>query len=243
VVIAVVVLGVVAVGLTIALVMVERRRRRAVAAGNAADQRTTAVKADLTATRAELGERQSDLVTAQADLEISRAQLSDVQQQAGALGLELEVSHQEIDRLGDQVRRATSGHDATSLWELELQRSERTWRYHVAPGLDSSSPLVDVPDQLRVAVGIEASALREESGTAVDVEWNLQRPIGPGPCLAVLRYVQEQLAGFAKRSDRVLVRVTDEGRQVKTEVVLVGDHEPGPDEAPVAHYVECDEVA
>ncbi len=238
----VLVLGLVAVGLAIGLFMLERRRRLAIAGRDAADQRTATVKSELSNTRDELTERQGELATTRDELDTAHQRLGDEQQRVASLRVELEVLQFEIERTSAELRKATSGHDATSLWALEMRRSERTWRYHVAPGLDSVSPLADASDQLQVAVEIEASAVREESGTAVDVQWSVPRQLSPGPALAVLRHVQEQLALLAKRSDRVMVRVTDGGDHVRTEVMAVGDDGSAVGDAePAVHVVACDE--
>lgn len=225
-VIVVVLLVVLAVGLAVGAATLDERRRRALAETRVADQRTTTVRAELAVIRDDLARREVELLDARAAAETLRQQLRTEQQHAGALQMELEVRQLEIERVSADLRKATSGHDAASLWQLEMMRSERTWRYHVAPGLDSPSPL-DQPgsDQLRTAVDIEASALREESGTAVEVEWNIPRPLDPGPALVVLRQVQEHLAQFAKRSDRITVRVSDGGDHVKTEVIATADPE------------------
>ena len=246
-VIAVLILGLVVVGLAVAVLVVERKRRRAVAAGMVADQRTVTLKAELASTRDELADarqdlsrREGELLTARAEYEVARQQLAAEQQRVGSLQVDLEVRQLEIDRVTTELRRAVTGHDAASLWQLEMMRSERTWRYNVAPGLDSASPLDDPDaDQLHVAVDIEASAVREQSGTAVEVEWTMTRRIDPGPSLAVLRQVQEQLARFAKRSDRVTVRVVDGGDHVTTEVLATGDPE-GTGLEPVVLHVACD---
>jgi hypothetical protein len=42
----------------------------------------------------------------------------------------------------------------------------------VAPGIDLPSPFDDTIDALKLAVEVEASALREEVGTRIDVAWS-----------------------------------------------------------------------
>ncbi|MCU1345862.1 MAG: hypothetical protein JWL70_2128 [Acidimicrobiia bacterium] len=233
-----------------AVAVLQRRNGRAQAAALVAEQGTVVVKGELASLRRELAvsndelaARENDLAAARAEaaeqLAQAREQLAEAQEQLGALQLDLEAQRLEVERVTAQWRDATSEHDAASFWALEMQRSERTWRHHVAPGFDLPCPLVGSVDPLRTAVEIEAAALREESGTGVDVEWSLERSLDPAARLAVLRQVQEQLARFAKRSDRVIVRVSDGGDHVVAELMPAGALDPA-DLGPVVLRIACE---
>lgn len=119
--------------------------------------------------------------------------------------------------------------DPAALWALERARSERTWRHSVAAVAGAESPFTGAPDPLRVALDIEAAAVREEVGAVVDLLVELPAAVTPGASLAVLRVVQEQLAVAARRGEVTTVAVGAEGADVVVRVTpLDADGAPLP---------------
>ncbi|HVX18779.1 MAG TPA: hypothetical protein VHA73_12165 [Acidimicrobiales bacterium] len=100
------------------------------------------------------------------------------------------------------------------LWAFELVRTSRTWRYSVAVGPDDPSPFGPDDDPLRVAIEVEAAALREESGTEIGLDWDLPMRLDTSRSLIVLRASQETLAAAARLADTVVLGVLADGDDV-----------------------------
>ena len=114
--------------------------------------------------------------------------------------------------VGFVIDESLAGDDAraAALWDLELLRSERTWRTSVAPNPAAEhSPFEDTEDPIRLAAEIEASALRENVGSSVGVVWGVP-PIGdPGRSHLVLRVAQELLEAAARSSEPFQLNVVE----------------------------------
>lgn len=111
-------------------------------------------------------------------------------------------------------------------WELELVRSERTWRYSVAANpVEDPSPFGHAENPLKLAIEIEALALREDVGAFIGIDWQAGTDIDPeaDPARAhlTLRLAQELLASAARElSPSTLIVTSDESRGgVSLEVV------------------------
>lgn len=88
---------------------------------------------------------------------------------------------------------------ADTLWALEVARSERSWRNSVAINpVDDPSPFDDTDDPVRTAVEIEASALREDVGALIDVEWKIEPIEASARRILVVRVAQEMLASASR---------------------------------------------
>ncbi|MEL7210228.1 MAG: hypothetical protein AAGK32_18690, partial [Actinomycetota bacterium] len=97
-----------------------------------------------------------------------------------------------------------------TLWDLELTRSERTWRTSVATNPEADdSPFDDVDDPVRLAIEIEAAALRENVGAAIDVEWEASAVENPMQRHLVVRVAQELLESAARSPEPSVLRVAD----------------------------------
>lgn len=88
-------------------------------------------------------------------------------------------------------------------WELELVRSERTWRYSVSANpVDDPDPFESADNPLKLAIEIEALALREDVGAFIGIDWRAGSEIDPAidPARAhlTLRLAQELLASAAR---------------------------------------------
>lgn len=86
-----------------------------------------------------------------------------------------------------------------ALWALELIRSERTWRTSVALSPDApEGPFTDADNPARLAVEIEASALRENVGASITVDWQAGVLSSPAHAHLVVRMAQELLEAAAR---------------------------------------------
>jgi hypothetical protein len=166
-----------------------------------------------------------DLATAESNLAAERKKVVAAEQAATAAAKEAEKS--------DAVARAASERalalerntiDAAGLWALEAVRFDRMWRDHAAVGPDAPSPLAETPDPARSAVEIIAEALREDSGTAIDVQWKADDAPAAAPAARLVRACEEVLA-VARAADEGVIEVHQHGAdayvvRVRTEPVV-----------------------
>ncbi len=197
--VAVVVLAVLLAAAGVALVVQRRSARRA---GAAAADRLSEARAGLDATRADVARVTEDLAGVRADLDgCGRAR-------------------QAAERRADELAAVTE-----ALWSLELGRSRRTWRQSVAPvPPPPHSPFDGTDDPLPIVVETEASALREEVGAVVDVDWDGVVE-GTPRRLLVLRVAQELLAEAARDRRAATLRVSGPS-PVRLTLSATDDHEP-----------------
>lgn len=96
----------------------------------------------------------------------------------------------ELDDIGSQPE---------TLWNLEVSRSERTWRNSVAinPAADRS-PFEETDDPLRLAVEIEAAALRENVGAFITIDWRAEPVADAARRHLIVRVAQELLEAAAR---------------------------------------------
>jgi len=111
-------------------------------------------------------------------------------------------------------------------WELELVRSDRTWRYSVAANpVEDPSPFGSTDNPLKLAIEIEALALREDVGAFIGIDWQAGNDIDPAadPARAhlTLRLAQELLASAAREMSPSTLIVTSDAKRggVSLEVV------------------------
>jgi hypothetical protein len=167
-----------------------------------------------------------ELANAQSNLADERKRVDLADKAAAAAAKEAEKS--------DAVARAASERalalergtiDAAGLWAVEAVRFDRMWRDHAAAGPDAPSPLADTADPARSAVEILADALREDSGTAIDVQWKADDAPAPAPAARLVRACEELLA-VARRIDAGVIEVHQDGAdayivRLRTEPPLV----------------------
>ncbi len=102
--------------------------------------------------------------------------------------------------------------NAEMLWDLEVARSERAWRNSVAINpVDDPSPFESTSDPVHTAVQIEASALREDVGAMIDVDWQAKPIEAASRRLLVVRVAQEMLSLAARAPGAAKLVVTQEG--------------------------------
>ncbi len=104
-----------------------------------------------------------------------------------------------------------------TLWNLELTRSDRTWRTSVStnPEVDQS-PFDDAEDPARLAIEIEAAALRENVGAAIDVAWDADVVEDVAQRHLLVRVAQELLESAARSPEPSVLTATsgDDGAVV-----------------------------
>jgi hypothetical protein len=254
--VAVVVLAVVVVALAAGWALDARRRHQRQAATAAERDRLARLVGEVEARLEQASARLDALDSERARLE---ERLDDAEATTAELGARAEAADGERDRLERAVdelraerdrlartvddlggargrqgggRAGASGPAAgrdEALWALELARSERTWRHSVAPVPVGPSPFTQAADPLRLAVEVEAAALREEVGAPLEIRWQAEVD-DPARCLLVLRLAQELLAAAARQAGAAVLEVRGSGEVV---LDLTGeDGEPVEVEAP-----------
>lgn len=178
------------------------------------DEELDTVRDDLAAMRSQLEDTRDELErtagradTAEAALRDARDHLESALLESESVSTTLDAVREELVAATTALASASDGADASALWALEIARSERRWQLSVAPGMDLPSPFATAPDQLKLAVEVEASALREEVGTRIDVAWDLSIELPEEASLLVLRLAQELLADAAIRAETLELRV------------------------------------
>lgn len=102
--------------------------------------------------------------------------------------------------------------NAEMLWDLEVARSERAWRNSVAINpVDDPSPFESTDDPVHTAVQIEASALREDVGALIEIDWRAKPIEAASRRLLVVRVAQEMLALAARAPGAAKLVVTHDG--------------------------------
>jgi predicted nucleic acid-binding Zn-ribbon protein len=149
--------------------------------------------------------------------ELADAQAAQIEVLSGArddLQLELTAAEERIVTLTarPEVVVGESGNDpgAETLWDLEVARSERSWRTSVAiDPMGETSPFETTDDPVRTAVEIEASALREDVGALISVDWKAMPIESASRRLLVVRVAQELLAQASRAPGAARLIVTD----------------------------------
>ncbi len=133
----------------------------------------------------------------QQERRVKTLQTSAVELRAANRELSSQITLLQADN--ERLGQGFSDIEPQTLWELELQRSERTWRHSVSVAPESTeSPLLDSDDLLRTAVEIEAAALKEEAGAFISVDWQAAPVQDAARAHLILRLAQEMLAEAAR---------------------------------------------
>ncbi len=94
------------------------------------------------------------------------------------------------------------GSHPAALWDLEVARSERTWRTSVAVDpMAPQGPFETADDPVRLAVEIEAAALRENVGAFITIDWQAAPIEDPARRHLVVRVAQEMLEAAARNPE------------------------------------------
>ncbi len=176
---------------------------------------------DLAATRRVVSERETELEaaaarTAELEADLAEAKATIERAEAAAVAATARTSGIVLGELEEDGARPQT------LWNLELARSERTWRTSVATNPEADqSPFVATDDPARLAVEIEASALRENVGASVDVEWTAGPVDDPTRRHLVVRVAQELLEAAARSPEPSTLRVEDDDGQISLSLAAI----------------------
>jgi hypothetical protein len=155
-----------------------------------------------------------DVERAMADVAETKSKFEAERERASAATQRAEASAKEAEK-SDAVARAATERalalerralDAGALWALEAIRFDRMWRDHAAVGPNEPSPLADTSDPARAAIEIVAEALREDSGTTIEVQWKADEVAAPAPAARLVRACEELLA-TARSVDNGVIEV------------------------------------
>lgn len=117
--------------------------------------------------------------------------------------------------LGDQHKNGSGSSPIHTLWDLEVARSERTWRHSVAINPENDpNPFDETDDPVRLAVEIEAAALRETVGSFITVDWQAAPVVDTARRQLVLRVAQEMLAAASREPAASTLTVQGDGELV-----------------------------
>lgn len=209
-VVALVVVGVVALALVVVVFVL--RHRLSQAATLLVDSERRLVLADERAEKAESETRSADArrTTAEdraseleAGLEAAKVQVGDAEAARDDATIRAETAEQQAviarDAGARVIEAAALRADAGGLWFLEALRIERRWRATLgAP----DAPLFDGDGEPAVvALGAVTEVIREESGTSFDIDWQVEEPVPPALTLAVVRASDELLSALSIASD------------------------------------------
>lgn len=165
-------------------------------------QKVTGLTGEVTDLR---GERDEARETLRKRTELADAQASQIDVLSAArdeLQQKLTASEQQIATLAARPGVVVGSSDgasvdtnAATLWDLEVSRSERSWRNSVAINPEAeTSPFDDTDDPVRTAVEIEAAALREDVGALITIDWDAAPIESLARRVLVVRVAQELLA-------------------------------------------------
>mgnify|MGYP001827571526 CR=1 FL=1 len=170
--------------------------------------RTSALEDELQEARSDLEELNSEVEEADTLAEHQSAELASMAIETEELSTQLAAALKQAET--NRQDACSPSTDAATLWHLELARSERSWRYSVALYPDDTSPFTEDADLLRLAVETEASALRDEVGAYLTVDWHAGPIEDLGRAHLVLRVAQELLARAARLEEPSVLRVAEE---------------------------------
>ncbi len=158
--------------------------------------------AEIDGLRSEVAEQEAR-IEAQSN-EIGTLVLENNALEARAETAEAAVAAAEARNTGEVIGEelgSDDGHPAT-LWALELARSKRTWRTSVAANpFAEPTPFEETDDPVRLAVEVEAAALRENVGALVDIDWQIGPVTDPTRSHLIVRVAQELLEAAARNPE------------------------------------------
>lgn len=172
------------------------------------DDQLVELRSDLANAQEAAREADAAAVAALAQADATEVTLNAVRAEAESLRADLEAARAKPAPPPDAERPEAAPLLVEGLWALERTRIERTWRQSVA--LDPTGPgpfAVDGGDDpVRVAIEVEAAAVREDVGSVIEVDWRIEGRLGAADGLLVVRTAQELLvSGSRVVEDGVLV--------------------------------------
>jgi len=194
---------------------------------NKAQTKIAGLDTKLTARNKEVKELKSDLADKESESDKQAAQIKTQLSEIADLTSEISSLHGKLTETEQALETAESLNtgmaigdlvdiesDApTALWDLEISRSERTWRNSVALNPASvSTPFEDAEDPVRLAVEVEAAALRENVGASIVIDWQTGLIEDPSRRHLVVRLAQEilEMAARNPEASRLVVSGDDD---------------------------------
>ncbi len=189
-----------------------------------ADQLGT-VEEEAREAKADAARTAGELAATTADLEIAAARSEELEARNSALVDDRDQLQAQLDETNGALSKASARPDVklgqaaatgavepSALLQLEFERAERRWRHSVAPNPESDESPFDEPDvdPARLAVEIEAAALREEVGAFITIEWKAEPIAEPARAHLVVRMAQEILANAAREPEATHLVIEDE---------------------------------
>jgi hypothetical protein len=186
----------------------------------------------------ELVGRDADLLHARAAVFEAETAAAAAMGRAGESRAELEKAQAELAGVRNELAEARAQGSGGSrpeaaplvveaLWALERARVERTWRQSVAADPSDPSPFAEGGDPARVAVEVEVAAIREEVGSDLSADWQIDDHLAVGDGLLVVRAAQELLATASRSVEQGTLVVAREQGSVRLSI-------GGSDGSPVA---------
>jgi len=123
----------------------------------------------------------------------------------------------------DAATSTTAGVAADVLWILEQARSERTWRFSVAPGPDSPSVFAGTSDPFLAALQVELDAAREDVGAVVELDAEIPDGLTLAATVLALRAAQELVADVVRRSEETTLHIGADGTDLVIDVESIDE--------------------
>lgn len=211
----------------------KEQHEQALAESEAANSKISELETEFRTVASAKTSLESNIAELEDNLKMQLSRLGDLQTENEEYKVQLQDAELKIVDLAarpDVVLNeiaANATNNASALWELELVRSERAWRNSVAINpVTDVSPFVDAEDPVRLAIEVEASALREDVGAYVTIDWQAKSINDPARRHLVVRVAQELLATAARSPGASkLVVVGEDDLKLKLEAVSESDGE------------------
>lgn len=170
------------------------------------DDQLAVLRDDLANAQEAAREADAAAVAAVAQADATHLDLVRARGEAEALRAELDEVRAAPEPPADHERPEVAALLIEGLWSLERTRTERTWRQSVSLDPSGPGPFAGGDDPARVAIEVEAAAVREDVGSVIEVDWQVEGSIPQGDGLLLVRSAQELLARASRTiEDGVLV--------------------------------------
>ena len=195
----------------------------------AAEERAAVQEADAAAKAAALEAEAKERMIAQALADDRQQEALDAAERATAAEIEARESGDRADAAEASIVSlreavaASAGVDPAVLWILERARSERTWRFSVAPHPETPSVFADTANPLLAAVQVELDAAREDVGAVVELDAELPDGVTVSASVLALRATQELIADIVRRSEESTVRISIDGTDLVVDIDAIDE--------------------
>ena len=175
------------------------------------DDQLAVLRDDLANAQEAAREADGAAVAAVAQADATHLDLIRARGEAEALRTELDELRAAPEPPPDDERPEVAPLLVEGLWSLERTRTERTWRQSVSLDPTGPGPFAGGDDTARVAIEVEAASVREEVGSVIEVDWQVDGPIPLGDGLLLVRSAQELLARASRTVEDGVLLVARDG--------------------------------